>query len=125
MEAETTRYNPREDYNLGVMVCFHSRYNLGDKSSLTFEQAREIETNGQFEGEPCIVLPVYLYDHGGLRISTEPFSCPWDSGQIGIVYATYSRIRDCYGRKRVTSLLLEKARRSINLEVQEYDRYLA
>lgn len=29
------------------------------------------------------VVPVYAYSHGGVRLSTWPFSCPWDSGHIG------------------------------------------
>lgn len=33
------------------------------------------------------VLPLYLYDHSGLAISTVPFSCPWDSGYIGFIYS--------------------------------------
>lgn len=31
-------------------------------------------------------LPVYRYSHSGVAYSTEPFSCPWDSGLAGLVY---------------------------------------
>lgn len=34
-----------------------------------------------------VVLPVYMYDHGGITINTTGFSCPWDSEQIGFIYA--------------------------------------
>ena len=133
---EETMTNPREDWNLGFMACFHRRYNLGDKvtdprgGTITVEDALRIEatntcpTAGSTAWEPCIVLPVYGYDHSGLAVSTDPFPCPWDSGRLGIIYAAYSRIRECYGRKRVTAALIEKARRSIIGEVEEYDRYL-
>lgn len=135
-EEETVVTNPREYWSLGFMACFHRRYSLGDTvtdprgGTITVEEARRIEatntcpTAGSTAWEPCIVLPLYLYDHSGLTMGTEPFSCPWDSGRIGIIYAPYSRIRECYGRKRVTAALIEKARRSINGEVEEYDRYL-
>ena len=38
-----------------------------------------------FINKYAYVLPVYLYDHSGLCLSTSPFSCPWDSGQVGFV----------------------------------------
>ena len=34
------------------------------------------------------ILPVYMYEHGGVTIKTSPFSCGWDSGQIGYIYMT-------------------------------------
>jgi len=34
-----------------------------------------------------VILPLYLYDHGGITMSTGAFSCPWDSGQVGWIYA--------------------------------------
>ena len=36
--------------------------------------------------EPKAILPVYIYEHSGSAISTSPFSCRWDSGQIGFIY---------------------------------------
>ena len=33
------------------------------------------------------ILPVYMYNHSGICISTTPFSCKWDSGQIGYIYS--------------------------------------
>jgi hypothetical protein len=35
------------------------------------------------------VLDLYLYDHSGITMSTGPFSCPWDSGQVGFIYAPW------------------------------------
>lgn len=135
-EEETVVTNPREDWNLGFMSLFHRRYTLGDKitdprgGTITVEEARRIEstltcpTAGGGAWEPCVVLRVYGYDHSGLAISVEPFSCPWDSGPLGIIYAPHSRIRECYGRKRITAALLEKARSSLAAEVEEYNKYI-
>ena len=39
-----------------------------------------------------VTLPLYFYDHGGIAISTTPFSCPWDSGQIGWVYLAKKQV---------------------------------
>lgn len=33
-----------------------------------------------------VILPLYLYDHSGISMSTGAFSCPWDSGQVGFIY---------------------------------------
>jgi hypothetical protein len=33
--------NPRHWDNLGTMVCFHRRYELGDKHTMSIEEARE------------------------------------------------------------------------------------
>ena len=164
--------SPREWDNLGTMVCFHGRYNLGDKheyskprdffldllsehenellagacpdvlsrlfyywknhdgandalclellnmaEELTHSQlgdAFPADKLGQViaKDDPAwlwemveeelspgdlrdivedldkyIILPLFLYDHSGITMSTGPFSCPWDSGQVGWIYA--------------------------------------
>ena len=33
-----------------------------------------------------IKVPVYMYDHSGLAVSTTPFSCHWDSGRLGTMF---------------------------------------
>ena len=35
-----------------------------------------------------LMLPLYLYDHSGITMNTTGFSCPWDSGQVGWIYAS-------------------------------------
>ena len=32
--------------------------------------------------------PIYAYIHGDITLSAKPFSCPWDSGQIGFQVIT-------------------------------------
>lgn len=31
------------------------------------------------------ISPLYVYDHSGTTYATRPFSCPWDSGRVGII----------------------------------------
>lgn len=50
-----------------------------------------------------IWLPVYMYDHSGQTISTSPFSCRWDSGQIGWIVYARDRVRKDYGWSRITA----------------------
>lgn len=78
--------SPREWDNLGTMVIFHPRYNLGDKHSFrSAEDAIEFMNNAQ---DDIYWLPVYMYEHSGITISTTPFGCRWDSGQVGFIYVT-------------------------------------
>jgi hypothetical protein len=127
--------NPREDSNMGILTLFHRRLILGDKNTnpagglLTFEGAMFVEKNSVCPtagggSEPCLVVPVYGLDHSGIAVNTTGFHCPFDSARLGIIYTPYSRIRECYGRDRVTSALLERARRRLVTEVEEYNLYL-
>lgn len=69
-----------------------------------------------------VILPLYLYDHSGLTMNTTGFSCPWDSGQVGWIYADKETLEKEYGK--VTPETLETARRVLEGEVKEYDYYL-
>jgi len=112
--------NPRTAWdNFGHMICFHSRYNLGDKHDMSLEDAKELE-----KSKDVISLPLYLYDHSGLTIRTYPFSCPWDSGKIGFVYVTKEEVRKEYSCKLVTKEIKEKVINLLRSEVEEYDNYL-
>lgn len=84
IEQDEDGCNPRTEWdNAGTMVCFHSRYHLGDMENKKpiFDTPEEFRQWWKDNGDGGILIPVFLYDHSGLRISTGPFSCPWDSGQ--------------------------------------------
>jgi hypothetical protein len=112
-------YSPREDDNLGTMVCFHSRYNLGDKHDFSVEEARKM-----MQARQILVLPLYLYDHSGITMNTTGFSCPWDSGMVGFIYVEKSKVREEYGWKRITQKRKETILGYLKGEVQIYDQYL-
>lgn len=82
--------SPREydkDFNIGHMICFHSRLNLGDEHE--FKNPQEFqEWYKKNKRKIVAILPLYLLDHSGLSISTTPFNDPWDSGQVGYIYCT-------------------------------------
>ena len=73
-----------------------------------------------------VMLPLYLYDHGGLSISTGAFSCPWDSGLVGWIYADRDTMLREWGgsSKRLTKQIKDKARKCLVGEVENYDQYL-
>ena len=83
--------NPRVEWdNLGTMVCFHGRYTLGDIGhgyrSSDFNSWDELKQLIIKQVKPAVILPIYMYDHSGITISTQPFGCRFDSGQIGFIY---------------------------------------
>ena len=67
-------------------------------------------------------MPLYLYDHSGITISTGSFSCPWDSGQVGWVYADRKMIEEEYGKCDKNSMT--RTREVLELEVNTYDDFL-
>ena len=120
--------NPREFDNLGTMVCFHSRYILGDETNLKssdFSSWEELESYLYKIEKALIVIPIFMYDHSGLSVNTTGFSCPWDSGQIGFIYASKERIRKEYSCKRISKNLKEQVRELLCSEVSLYNDYLS
>lgn len=113
--------NPREWDNLGTMLCIHSRYNLGDDYKTTLKDIHEICS---LKPAVFIVLPLYLYDHSGITMNTSGFSCPWDSGQVGIIYVSLQDIRKVWKVKRVSKKLREKVINNLISEVKEYDNFI-
>ena len=54
--------------------------------------------------EPKAILPVYVYEHSGSAISTTPFGCRWDSGQIGFIYvADKEKFKKAFGISRINT----------------------
>ena len=68
------------------------------------------------------MLPLYLYDHSGITMNTTGFSCPWDSGQVGWIYATGEDVVKEYGS--ITPETLEKTKDLLQGEVKYYDHYI-
>lgn len=109
--------NPRTDRdNVGTMVCFHSRYKLGDSG----HGLRSVEDAVAFEKSiraPGAVLPLYLMDHSGLCMSTQDFNDRWDSGKVGFIYVTAEKLAsECIEPARAEEILKS--------EVGTYDCFL-
>jgi len=178
--------NPRKEFdNVGTMVCWSSRYVLGDeqpkdepeeflKTIASKEYWREGERlDARLDAvqvrfgyrQPyylakeaaeqrlaklleadltanLLMLPLYLYDHSGITISTGPFTCRWDSGRVGFIYCTLeqaqhewgtedSKARGWDGEASYTKkedgtprTLREAATSYLEGEVETYDNYL-
>jgi len=117
--------SPREWNNLGTMVCWHRRYDLGDeqptmavddwaRSLVDADDETDIDEVWDEIRKRYIILPLYLYDHSGITMNTTGFSCPWDSGQVGYIYC----------EKGKEGLSDEKIKELLIGEVETYDQYL-
>lgn len=111
--------NPRDGRQFGRMYCFHRDYSLGDPHELEKEDVYNIAKDRK-----NIVLPLYLYDHSGLRMSTVEFSDPWDSGQVGIISVSKKDVCKEYNCKRVLKSLTETVKSRLKAEVEHYDLFL-
>jgi len=72
-----------------------------------------------------MLFPLYLFDHSGITISLSPFTCPWDSGQVGYVLVEKEKAIREFGKKKLTKQARDKVYRCIQGEVTTYDQYLS
>lgn len=106
IHQETDPIDPHKDFDhAGVMVCQHPRHNLGDTK--------------EHPGVVSCGLPLYLYDHSGLRMSTKPFGCPWDSGLVGMIYMPAETLEKEFEGD------MSRALDCLRAEVDTYDKYLS
>lgn len=118
LHQDTDPGSPRDWDNLGQIVTWHRRYRLGDKH----DYADGNDFRKRTKDSVALVLPVYLYDHSGLRVNTTGFHCPWDSGQVGYIWVSKERLQKEYGS--VTPETIEQARKVLIGEIETFDQYL-
>lgn len=124
--------SPRDWENLGTMVCFHKRYELGDKTDFNsdnYEDWNEVEYAIRAEEAPIVILPLYLYDHSGISIRVGSWNgiaqhAAWDSGQVGFVYVSAKKALKWFKRKKVTAKLAAKVEDAIREEVKIYNKFI-
>jgi hypothetical protein len=151
VKYDESPFNPRHWDNMSELVLFHNRYNLGDKHNFSSPDeflesyANEClpimkDFNNLYEKynydmrkvhehllgiikRQYIIQNVYMYEHGNISISTSPYSCRWDSGQIGWVLTSKEQARKEYGIKNVTQKIKNKVIEQQNIEVATYSEY--
>ncbi len=112
--------NPRENFsNIGTMFCFHRRYRLGDETDI---KDTEKFNDWLQENKDNIILklPLFLYDHSGICISTSDFNDPWDSGKVGHIVCTKENLE----KIGLKNLSVGKIKEQLEKEVKEYSDYL-
>jgi len=116
--------SPRDWDNFGTMLCFdHRHYTLGDKQTKNADDVQSI-----INSKKHISLPIRIYDHGGITISTDvksyPYNDYWDSAFLGIIYVSLEDVRKNFKIKKVTKQFRDKAIEIMKAEVKLYSSYL-
>jgi hypothetical protein len=116
--------SPREWDNVTTMICFHNRYDVGDKhnyKSSNFNSWDELKQQIEIDYNVVMIKPLYMYDHSGITISTSPFGCHFDSGQIGWVFIDEVQLKLLWSDEEFPN---EKLTEIIEGDVKTYDQYL-
>jgi hypothetical protein len=98
-------------------------YKRRSRTDAQAQEYAEARVNAVLE-KHYVMLPLYLYEHGGITMSTGGFSCSWDSGQVGFIYYSVARAKGNYAWKRMTRLRLDSLYLYLENEVKVYDQYL-
>lgn len=121
---EAPHEGPRDWDNLGTMTCFHRNYLLGDKHEMSIDELEEI-----VQRDDVFALPLYLYDHSGIGMSTSnhgyPFNCPWDAGQVGYIWVEKETVLKEWSRKRMSEKLENQAYKTLRGEVEVYHQHIS
>lgn len=91
-------HDPRDDDGLAGKLHIESRDFGHIKEIKNFEVTGDREEDKQalleIFGEDACILPVYMFSHSGISFSTTPFSCRWDSGQVGWIATNPDRYKE-------------------------------
>lgn len=71
--------------------------------------------------ENIAIMPVFIYEHSMISISTGSYGDPWDSGCAGFAYIEKSKYEKMCGKDTWD---IKLARQNIEMEVHTYDQYL-
>lgn len=143
--------HPRRDNdNVGTMVCFHRRYNLGDVHTLPDGKTDVIpHTNVRYDNSSdgaeafvewakkklarneLAIASLELYDHSGLTMRILGYGIDafgtgrtgWDSGVVGWIFITKERALQEIGGATDENWR-DKADEWLSSEVKTYDDYL-
>lgn len=127
IEQDAYPTNPRIDFdgNLSHLICWHRRYNLGDEHE--FASLNELNEELVLQrrcGNEYFSTPLYLLDHSGLSISTQPFANKWDSGLVGVAYIFKKDLVANGIISKDEDVWRKKALEIINEELELYNQYL-
>ena len=106
--------SPREWDNFSTFTFFHSRYRFGDKHNYSPDDFQEFMN----EHQDYPFVPVYMYEHGNICLSTSSFNDRWDSGLLGFAWASPEQVQHEFGGD------MRKAIDCIRGEVATYSSFL-
>jgi hypothetical protein len=126
IEYDQDALNPATDFcNVGEIVYLNRSRNVLGYRGVSEDEMDRI-AKGVRSGD-LIGLPVFAYVHGGATIraaESNPFHCPWDSGQSGFVYCTKETAIKEFGRKVLTKKAKDDCLKYLKAQVGEFASYL-
>lgn len=132
IEYDDNPDNPRTWDNLGTMVCFHKRYNIGDEHEYRTEDYAgwdAMEAAIKQRANVAVILPVYLYDHSTQALSTRSWigraqHAEWDSGKVGFIFVSQEKALAEYGGRNITAKKRERIVKCLNSEVDTLSDFM-
>ena len=109
-DCECPRSEQNTEYLSKMIIHYRENvYKLPCEDDLTEEEMQEI-----LNSEDFFALPLFIYEHGGLALSTSS-QCQWDSSCVGIIYLSKDDVQQ-NGIENPIKILKD--------EIKEYDDYL-
>lgn len=113
--------NPREWDNVWRFMFGHKKYDVPNETDFDFDDYDSWdELESALEEVYDYVIPVYMYDHSQVALSTGGFSCPFDSGRLGFACLNKEWIKVMGLEKRSEQELLGY----LEEELMIYQQYL-
>ena len=117
-DVEATRYAGMR----GWYDHINSEYNVLPMDIEDYDDEEKAEERVQkWIDKNLFVLPVHVYEHGGIAMSTGGYSCPWDSGQAGFIYSDKKRACDLAGKKRMSKAVEKRVYEAMKGHIKYVD----
>jgi len=139
VDYDSEPMNPRTEWdNSTIMYCYHKNYLLGDveeskKYKWWQDECSSWEEFGKLlkrETKALCIMPLFLYDHSGITMSTGSFQDRWDSGQVGFAVLTSELLKKQGWTTKMRRNWLKANKDKggyeelIRSDVKTYDQYL-
>lgn len=117
-DCEDTIYELEDGDEWGRL---YEKYGYDKAVQISEEQIQKIIE--QTIEDEYIILDVYMYDHSGIILNTDGFSCHWDSSKIGFIYVSKDDVEKKYGK--IDDETIELVKRILKSEIQEFSDYVS
>lgn len=108
--------------------CWHRNYDLGNSERFGNRLEGPEECRDYAKRTRSILLPLYMYEHGGIALSLGrkyPFNCRWDSGQVGCILIDREWLNANFGKRYFTKKMRVELLEMAESNVRLYNDYLS
>ncbi len=128
IEQDEMDINPLKDWD--CLCNFKSLHgNYGEALSNVDGYNETEELNELMNSGDVIFLPLYMYEHGDIGLSTNnsyyPYNCPWDAGQLGFVWLEKDKILEEYNWKIFTKKRIQQIEKRLRQNVEVMHDYVS